>query len=98
MHAFYLPFIYNSILKAVELLPVLIMQTPENLFTGPDAYKVCDTKNGGEPHEKWKAFVLPEQKNQGLVLDKGSEVLYQVCKYHTSKIMMVNLQDSKYLN
>jgi hypothetical protein len=43
---------------------------------------MLDLSNGDESqHEKqkWKVFVLLPQKKQGLILKKGSEVLYQVC-------------------
>ena len=43
---------------------------------------MLELMNGGESqhvNEKWKAFALLEIKNkQGLVLERGSEVLYQV--------------------
>ena len=40
-----------------------------------------DPWNGDESqheNEKWKVFVLLETNKRGLVLNKGSEVLYQV--------------------
>ena len=51
------------------------------LFTGPYARQMLDRRSGGESQhetEKWKVFVLLEQNKQGLVLNEGSEVLYQV--------------------
>ena len=35
-------------------------------------------QNNEDKREEWKVFVLLENKKQGLVLEKGSEVLYQV--------------------
>ena len=53
------------------------------LFTGPFARQllVQDPKRKGESQnekEKWKIFVLLKKDKQGLVLNKDSEVLYQV--------------------
>ena len=51
-------------------------------FTGPFARQILDPRNGGESQsekEKWKVFVLLERNKQGLILQKNSEVLYQVC-------------------
>ena len=42
---------------------------------------MLDLRRGGESqneNEKWKVFVLLEKNKQGLVLNEGSEVLYQV--------------------
>ena len=46
---------------------------------------MIDPRKGGESqheNEKWKVFVLLEQKKHGLVLRKDSEVLYQVRCIH----------------
>ena len=51
------------------------------LFTGPFARQMLDPRNGGEVqqhNEKWKVFVLLEKNKQGVILQKNSEVLYQV--------------------
>jgi hypothetical protein len=49
------------------------------LFTGPIAHQMLDPKKRGESQlEKWKVFVLLRKNKHGLVLNKGSEVLYQV--------------------
>ena len=51
------------------------------LFTGPYARQLHGSKKGGESqheNEKWKVFMLLEKNKQGLVFQKGSEVLYQV--------------------
>ena len=53
------------------------MQKSKLLFTGPKARQMLDSSNGGE-REKWKVFVLLDKNKQGLVLKKGSELLYQV--------------------
>lgn len=42
---------------------------------------MLDPKKGDESeheNDKWKVFVLLEKNKQGLVLNKGSEILYQV--------------------
>ena len=47
-----------------------------------------DPGNGGESqteNEKWKVFALLEMSKQGLVLNKGSEVLYQVHRVNKSQ-------------
>ena len=64
------------------------------LFTGPKARQMLDPNNGGE-RDKWKVFVLLDKNKQGLVLKKGSEILYQVNsaimhgEYYTRNIMNV---------
>ena len=53
----------------------------KELLTGPKARQMLDPRNGGNSqleNEKWKVFVLLEQKKHGVVLKKGSEVLHQV--------------------
>ena len=60
------------------------MQKSKELFTGPFARQMLDPKNRSESqlkYEKWKVFALLKQRKQGLVLNKNSEVLYQVCGY-----------------
>ena len=50
----------------------------KELYTGPDARQMLNSKNGDEPKQKWKVFLLLEQRKQGLVLKNDSEFLYQV--------------------
>ena len=57
---------------------------------------MLDPRNRGDSqlkNGKWKVFVLLEQKKQGLILEKGSEVLYQVYAYCDG-----NLYDTKISN
>ena len=54
---------------------------------------MLDPKNLGESqleNEKWKVFVLLDKNKQDLVLQKGSEVLYQV---HQNNISSHNKHD-----
>ena len=72
------------------------------LFTGPYARQMLDPRNGGEvqpDNEKWNVFVLLEKNKQGLVLQKNSEVLYQVnaprCKTNINAYMIYGrIQDT----
>ena len=60
------------------------------LFTGPYARQMLGPKMGDESkhkNEKWKIFVLLERNKQGLVLRKGSEVLYQVYRQISSCVV-----------
>ena len=63
------------------------------LFTGPFARQMFHPKMGGESkhdNEKWKLFVLLERNKQGLVLRKGSEVLYQVHRQISSHVELLH--------
>jgi hypothetical protein len=54
---------------------------------------MLDPSNGGESQqdEKWKVFALLEKNKQGLVLERNSEVLYQVyILYDYLKVQKVN--------
>ena len=72
------------------------------LFTGPYARQMLDPRNGGEvqpDNEKWNVFVLLEKNKQGLVLQKNSEVLYQVnmklaprCKTNNAYVIYGRIQ------
>ena len=55
------------------------------MFSGPRARQMFDQKNEDEV-EEWTVFVLLEPKKQGLILKKGSEVLYQVCLYYKYQV------------
>ena len=59
------------------MVHIIYMQDSKLLFTGPKARQILDPNNGVE-RVKWKVFVLLDKSKQGLVLKKGSEVLYQV--------------------
>ena len=77
MSSKYTVIIYNSYRSCA----ISCIQVSRQLFTGPYARQMLDPKRRGESQretEKWKVFVLLEQKKQGLVLNKDSEVLYQV--------------------
>ena len=64
---------------------IILIQESGELFTGPFARQMLESGNGGklEQHsnKKWKFFALQERNKQGLVLKKGSEILFQVHAY-----------------
>ena len=61
---------------------IILIQESGELFTGPFACQMLESGNRGklEQHsnKKWKFFTLQERNKQGLVLKKGSEILFQV--------------------
>jgi hypothetical protein len=64
----------------------------KELFTGPFARQMLDPKKKIESQlEKWKVFVLLRKNKHGLVLKKGSEVLYQVATC-MNKILRINIK------
>ena len=60
----------------------IYMQDSKLLFTGPKARLMLDPNNHGGEREKWNMFILLDKNKQGLVLKRGSEVLYQVHGEH----------------